>query len=193
MPPHLKLACVNGRSTASWSAFGNGSPCLLLITARPEPELICVRGAIDASIMQLSLFPQEPLRLLRGNAAALSAMSARWFPSVGQPLVKAPAPPNLAGPGLCLGNNLLPRWPQLVVCAPSSSFWLRRPVPLHVRCRAAGLCRPYQKSVNRAGRFSRKAVMPSCLSWVEKARPKASASSRRPLARSISCPALMVR
>ena len=67
----------------------------------------------------------------------------------------------------------------------------RRPVPLHVRCRAAGLCRPYQKSVNRAGRFSRKAVMPSCLSWVEKARPKASASSRSPLVRSISCPALM--
>ena len=49
-----------------------------------------------------------------------------------------------------------------------------------------------QKSVRSAGRFSRKAVMPSFLSWVAKERPKLVASRPRPLARSVSMPLSML-
>ena len=48
-----------------------------------------------------------------------------------------------------------------------------------------------QKSVKSAALFSRKAAIPSSLSWVELVTAKASASSFRPLYRSISRPALM--
>ena len=49
-----------------------------------------------------------------------------------------------------------------------------------------------QKSVRSAGRFSRKAVIPSFLSWVAKERPKLVASRPRPLARSVSMPLSML-
>ena len=49
-----------------------------------------------------------------------------------------------------------------------------------------------QKSVRSAGRFSKKAVIPSFLSRVAKERPKLVASRPRPLARSVSMPLSML-
>ena len=63
--------------------------------------------------------------------------------------------------------------------------------PMGVLAPTEGVDAGGQKSVRWGGRFSRKADLPSSLSWVAKLRPRDTASMARPLWRSVSMPLLM--